>query len=105
MRKKEGRGGRRDEEVGGMGKKEGGGGRRDEESQKMKNEKVARGRIIGLAGPCSSSDRQVIMMTVVTLKLAHLRVSFHILTSRVSRNKCPFSLSPVQHTLIHSLTQ
>ena len=25
---------------------------RDEESEKMKNEKVAKGRIIGLAGPC-----------------------------------------------------
>ena len=44
MRKKEGRGGRRDEEAGE--------GRRDKESEKMKKEKVARGRIIGLAGPC-----------------------------------------------------
>ena len=42
-----------------MGRKEGRGGRRDEESEKMKkllkkmrNEKVAKGRIIGLAGPC-----------------------------------------------------
>ena len=52
MRKKEGRGGRRDEEAGGTRRKEGRGGRRDEESEKMKNEKVARGRIIGLAGPC-----------------------------------------------------
>ena len=34
-------------------RKEGQGGRRDEESEKMKNEKVAKGRIIGLAGPCS----------------------------------------------------
>ena len=38
--------------------KEGRGGRRDEESEKMKlfkkkkNEKVDKGRIIGLAGPC-----------------------------------------------------
>ena len=43
-----------------MGRKEGRGGRRDEESEKMKkllrkmkNEKVAKGRIIGLAGPCN----------------------------------------------------
>ena len=50
MRRKEGRGGRR---------KEGRGGRRDEENEKMKkllkkmkNEKVAKGRIIGLTGPC-----------------------------------------------------
>ena len=42
-----------------MGRKEGRGGRRDEESEKMKkllkkmrNEKVAKGRIIGHAGPC-----------------------------------------------------
>ena len=41
-----------------MERKEGRGGRRDEESERlkscqgMKNEKVARGRIIGLAGPC-----------------------------------------------------
>ena len=43
-----------------MGRKEGRGGRRDEESDKMKkllkkemrNEKVAKERIIGLAGPC-----------------------------------------------------
>ena len=56
---KEGRGGRKDEEEGGTGRKEGRGGRRGEESEKMKNllkemknEKVAKGRIIGLAGPC-----------------------------------------------------
>ena len=49
-----------DEEEGGTRRKEGRGGRRDEESEKMKkllermkNEKVAKGRIIGLAGPCS----------------------------------------------------
>ena len=42
-----------------MGRKEAQEGRRDEESEKMKkllkkmkNEKVAKGRIIGLAGPC-----------------------------------------------------
>ena len=42
-----------------MRRKEGRGGRRNEESEKMKkllkkmkNEKVAKGRIIGLAGPC-----------------------------------------------------
>ena len=42
-----------------MGRKEGRGGRSDEEGEKMKkllkkmrNEKVAKGRIIGLAGPC-----------------------------------------------------
>ena len=43
---------RRDNEDGGTGREEGRGGRRDEESEKMKNEKVAKGRIIGLAGPC-----------------------------------------------------
>ena len=37
--RKEGRGGRRDEEEGGTGKKEVQGGRKDEESEKMKNEK------------------------------------------------------------------
>ena len=48
---KEGRGG------GGRYAKEGQGGRRDEESEKkMKNEKVAKGRIIGLAGPCFIFD-------------------------------------------------
>ena len=53
MRRQEGRRGRRDAEEGGRG------GRRDEESEKMKklfkkmkNEKVAKGRIIGFAGPC-----------------------------------------------------
>ena len=58
-RRKEGRGGRRDEEEGRTGRKEGRGGRREEESKrnekvakKMKNEEVAKGRIIGLAGPC-----------------------------------------------------
>merc|ERR1712237_71361 len=52
-RRKEGQGGRMDR------RKEGRGGRTDEESEKMKkllkkmkNEKVAKGRIIGLAGPC-----------------------------------------------------
>ena len=48
-----------DEEEGGTRRKEGRGGRRAEESEKMKkvkkkkmkNEKVAKGRIIGLAGP------------------------------------------------------
>ena len=44
-RREEGRGGRREA-------KEGWGGRRKEESEKLKNEKVAKGRIIGLAGPC-----------------------------------------------------
>ena len=48
-----------DEEEGGTRRKEGRGGRRDEELkrkvvEKMKNEKVAKGRIIGLAGPCFS---------------------------------------------------
>ena len=57
---KRGRGGRRDEEAGGTKRKEGRGGRRDGEEGgtrrvKMKkllkrNEKVAKGRIIGLAG-------------------------------------------------------
>ena len=48
-----------DEEKRGFGRKEGRGGRRGEESEKMKNllkeiknDKVAKGRIIGLAGPC-----------------------------------------------------
>ena len=57
----EGRGGRSDEEEGGTGRKEGQGGRRDKESEKrkkllkkMKKEKVAKGCIIGLAGPCFS---------------------------------------------------
>ena len=59
MRRKEGRGGKRNEEEGGTGRKEGRGGRRDEKSKKMKklfkkmkNERVAKERIIGLAGPC-----------------------------------------------------
>ena len=39
-RNKEGRGGRRNEEEGGIGRKEGRGGRRDEESERMK--KVAK---------------------------------------------------------------
>ena len=58
MRRREGRGGRRDEVEGESRKKEGQGGRRDGEEggtrrvKKMKNEKVAKGRIIGLAGPC-----------------------------------------------------
>ena len=59
-----GRGKKRDEEEGGTRRKEGRGGRRDGEEggtrrvkewkscQKMKNEKVAERRIIGLAGPC-----------------------------------------------------
>ena len=49
-----------DEEKRGTRRKEGRGGRRDEESERMKKmfkkmttEKVAKGRIIGLAGPCS----------------------------------------------------
>ena len=53
------KGGKRDEEEGGTRRKEGRGGGRDEESKKMtklfkkmKNEEVAKGRIIGLAGPC-----------------------------------------------------
>ena len=61
---KQGRGGRSDEEEGGTRREEGRGGRRDEESEtmkklfeKMKNEKVAKGRIIGLAGPCFFVDR------------------------------------------------
>ena len=48
-----------DEKEGGIRRKEGRGGRSDEESEKMKklfkkikNEKVAKGRFIGLAGPC-----------------------------------------------------
>ena len=56
-----GRGGRRDEEEGGMRRKEGRGGRREEESEKLKkivkitkNEKVAKGRIIGLVYPLTA---------------------------------------------------
>ena len=48
-RRKEGGGERRNEEEQGIGMKEGRGGRRDEESEKLNN---AKGRIIGLAGPC-----------------------------------------------------
>ena len=59
-----GRVGKRDEEEGGMRRnKEGRGGKRDEKSEKMKklfknikNEKVAEGSIIGLAGPCLLSS-------------------------------------------------
>ncbi len=56
-RRKERRGGRRDEEEGGTGRKEGQGGTRNEESEKKSKKKllkkeVAKGRIIGLAGPC-----------------------------------------------------
>ena len=58
MRRKEGREGKRNEEEGGSRTKEGQGGRRDEESEKMKNEKVAKGRIIGLTGPCSQMHDQ-----------------------------------------------
>ena len=53
-----GQGVMRDKEEGGTGRKEGRGGRRDEERgekkllKKKKNEKVAKGPIIGLAGPC-----------------------------------------------------
>ena len=36
MRRKEGRGGKRNEEEGGLRRKEGRGGRRDEKSEKMK---------------------------------------------------------------------
>ena len=50
--KKEGLEGRSEAEEGGTRRKEGWGGRRDKEREKMKNEKVAKGRIIGLAGPC-----------------------------------------------------
>ena len=52
-----------------MGRKDGRGGRTDEESEKMKkllkrmkNEKVAKGRIIGLAGPCSCINPTTINM-------------------------------------------
>ena len=58
-----GRGKKRDKKERGTGRKEGQGGRRDgeelgrrdeerEKIKKMKNEKVAKGCIIGLAGPC-----------------------------------------------------
>ena len=42
----------REEEEGGTKRKEGQREKSDEESEKMKNEKVAKGRIVGLAGPC-----------------------------------------------------
>ena len=60
MRRKEGRGGRRNGEEGGTGRKEGGREERNEKVvKKMKNEKVAKGRIIGLAGPyCWKSDKR-----------------------------------------------
>ena len=45
-----GRGGRRDEEEGGTGGKKRV--KNEKVVKKMKNEKVAKGRIIGLAGPC-----------------------------------------------------
>ena len=63
-------GGRGDEKEGGTGKKEGRGGRRDGRKEgrgelknkrvvkKMENEKVAKGRIIGLAGPCLKIDQK-----------------------------------------------
>ena len=58
-RRKKRQGGMRDGEEGGTGRKEGWGGSRVEESEKNEkvvkkdeNEKVAKGRIIGLAGPC-----------------------------------------------------
>ena len=50
--RKEGRG-KRDGEEGGTGRKEGRGERKNKKVVK-KNEKVAKGRIIGLAGPCFS---------------------------------------------------
>ena len=50
-RRKDGQGGRTDGEEGGTGRMEGRG-RKDEKAVKMKNERVAKGRIIGLAGPC-----------------------------------------------------
>ena len=57
--KKEGREGRRDEEERGTRRKEGRGGRRNGESEKMKNEKVAKARIIGLAEPCLDASSTV----------------------------------------------
>ena len=51
--RKEGQGRRRDKEEGGTGLKEGSGEWKNEKDvKKLKNEKVAKGRIIGLAGPC-----------------------------------------------------
>ena len=49
MRRKEGRGGRSDEEKGATRRVK----KRKSCKKKMKNEKVAKGRNIGLAGPCS----------------------------------------------------
>ena len=49
-RRKEGRGERSDEDEGGTRRLEGRGGKSDEESEKMKKEKVARGRIIAQRG-------------------------------------------------------
>ena len=54
-RRKQGRGGGRNKEEGGTRRKESQGGKRGMESEimkKLKNEKVAKGCIIGLAGPC-----------------------------------------------------
>ena len=59
IRRKEGRGGRRDEEERGTRRKAGRGWRNEESEKnekvvkKMEIEKVVKGRITGLAGPCS----------------------------------------------------
>jgi hypothetical protein len=74
MRSIEGLGGRRDGEEGGTERQEGRGGRGDEESKKMhellkkmKNEEVAKGRIIGLARPCYY--RNIVDQTLTCIKL------------------------------------
>ena len=67
--KKEGLEGRSEAEEGGTRRKEGWGGRRDKEREKMKNEKVAKGRIIGYAGPClrkSGSDRSTLSLALMS---------------------------------------
>ena len=55
-----------------MRRKEGRGGRRNEESEKMKkllkkmkNEKVTKGRIIGLAWPCSIAHQTALVLYLV----------------------------------------
>ncbi len=69
-----------------MRRKEGRGGMRDEESEKMKNEKVAKGRIIGLAGPCSLSHR---LASSRRLRDNHSHVLFG--TFRLEEMKCRYA--------------
>ena len=80
-----GRGRTRDEKEGGMRRKEGRGGKREEEEggtrrvkkmnkllKIMKNEKVAKGRIIGLVGPCLLFH--TFILTLRKRKCLHLKL-------------------------------